>query len=194
MIAGSGRPRRHSGEVGGSSSGHGHRSDLRGTPAARPPGGRADPGGAGRAGRAERAGHRRPGAGCPARPVPGHRSTPGGGAATGGTGPRPLDAAGRRVGTALGGGRTPDLLATLPVPLTSFVGREHGVAEVRGLLGTTRLLTLTGPGGVGKTRLALRVAQAVVEVDEAPVAFVDLAPLADPAQVPAAVARVLGVR
>ncbi|PYO39393.1 MAG: XRE family transcriptional regulator, partial [Gemmatimonadetes bacterium] len=106
----------------------------------------------------------------------------------------PLDAAGRRVGTALGGGRTPDLLATLPVPLTSFVGREHGVAEVRGLLGTTRLLTLTGPGGVGKTRLALRVAQAVVEVDEAPVAFVDLAPLADPAQVPAAVARVLGVR
>ena len=78
--------------------------------------------------------------------------------------------------------------------MTSFVGREHGVAEVRGLLGTTRLLTLTGPGGVGKTRLALRVAQAVVEVDEAPVAFVDLAPLADPAQVPAAVARVLGVR
>src|SRR5262245_5335054 len=45
----------------------------------------------------------------------------------------------------------------LPLPLTSFVGREREMAEVRRLLGTTRLLTLIGAGGVGKTRLALQV-------------------------------------
>jgi ATP/maltotriose-dependent transcriptional regulator MalT len=44
----------------------------------------------------------------------------------------------------------------LPVPLTSFVGREHAVAEVQRLLGKSRLLTLTCPDGIGKTRLARR--------------------------------------
>src|SRR5215470_15751772 len=53
--------------------------------------------------------------------------------------------------------RTPQL-HSLPAELASFVGREHELAKVRALLGTSRLVTLTGSGGCGKTRLALRVA------------------------------------
>jgi predicted ATPase len=49
--------------------------------------------------------------------------------------------------------------ATLPRPLTSFVGRERELDNVRRLLGTTRLLTLSGTGGVGKTRLAVALAR-----------------------------------
>src|SRR5438105_337594 len=51
--------------------------------------------------------------------------------------------------------------AILPIQVTSFVGRERVIAEVRQRLTTTRLLTLTGPGGCGKTRLALQVAAEV---------------------------------
>ena len=84
----------------------------------------------------------------------------------------------------------------LPVQLTSFIGRQHELAAVSHLLQTTRLLTLTGPGGTGKTRLALEAA-ADVDVQErfpAGVWLVELAPLADPALVPHAVATALGVR
>jgi hypothetical protein len=52
-------------------------------------------------------------------------------------------------------------LHNLPAELTSFVGREHEVAEVRALLAGSRLVTLTGTGGCGKTRLALQVVAAV---------------------------------
>ena len=76
----------------------------------------------------------------------------------------------------------------LPVPLTSFVGRERELAEVRSLLHRTRLLTLTGPGGIGKTRLALEVARSSADV-----AFVDLAPVPDGALVTAAIAAALGI-
>ena len=83
----------------------------------------------------------------------------------------------------------------LPAPPTGIIGRERETAELRRLLlGDARLLTLTGPGGVGKTRLALEVASDAAQHFPDGVAFVALAPLADPASVVPAVARVLGVR
>ncbi len=82
----------------------------------------------------------------------------------------------------------------LPVQLTSFVGREREIAEVKRLLGTTRLLTLTGVGGTGKTRLSLKVASDVVETFRDGVWLVELAPLADPALVPQTVAAALNLR
>jgi predicted ATPase/two-component SAPR family response regulator len=82
----------------------------------------------------------------------------------------------------------------LPLELTSFIGREREVAEVEELLGDGRLLTLSGPGGSGKTRLALAVAQEVVEDFEDGVWWVDLASISDPKLVPLTVAAALGVR
>ncbi|HMA38305.1 MAG TPA: tetratricopeptide repeat protein [Chloroflexia bacterium] len=86
-------------------------------------------------------------------------------------------------------------LPPLPINPTSFVGRHAELAAIRARLGSgaTRLLTLTGPGGVGKTRLALQVAEAVRAAGEGSVVFVPLAALADPALVPAAIAHILGV-
>lgn len=68
----------------------------------------------------------------------------------------------------------------LPLELSSFVGREKELAEVKRSLRDTRLLTFTGSGGCGKTRLALAAASEVVEAFEDGVWMVDLAPLADP--------------
>jgi predicted ATPase/DNA-binding CsgD family transcriptional regulator len=82
----------------------------------------------------------------------------------------------------------------LPLQLSSFVGRGHEIAEVERLLYDHRLLTLTGPGGSGKTRLALEVAAGVVEDFSDGAWVVELAPLTDPDLVPGAVATVLGVR
>ena len=81
----------------------------------------------------------------------------------------------------------------LPQQLTSLVGRERELAEVKRMLGTSRLLTLLGPGGIGKTRIALHVAAEVMDDHADGVWFVDLAPLADPQLVPQALASVLGV-
>jgi predicted ATPase/class 3 adenylate cyclase len=81
----------------------------------------------------------------------------------------------------------------LPLQLTSFVGREEEIAEVERLLGQARLLTLTGPGGSGKTRLALQVAAALLTRFQDGACFVDLSPVTDPTLVPAAVANALGV-
>jgi non-specific serine/threonine protein kinase len=81
----------------------------------------------------------------------------------------------------------------LPLELSSFVGRERELAEVKRLLEKTRLLTLTGSGGCGKTRLALAAASELVEGFEDGVWMVELAPLADPTLVPQAVASTLGV-
>jgi predicted ATPase/DNA-binding SARP family transcriptional activator len=82
----------------------------------------------------------------------------------------------------------------LPVPLTSFVGREREIVELNRLLATTRLLTLTGPGGCGKTRLALEAATKLVDDYPNGVWLVELARLADPTLVVQALAATLGVR
>jgi predicted ATPase/class 3 adenylate cyclase len=84
--------------------------------------------------------------------------------------------------------------SNLPLQLTSFVGREEQIAEVERLLDRTRLLTLTGPGGSGKSRLALRVAADLLSRYRDGAFFVDLSSVTDPALVPAAVATALGVR
>jgi predicted ATPase len=85
------------------------------------------------------------------------------------------------------------LAHNLPIELTSFIGREEEVAELRRLLESTRLVTVVGAGGVGKTRTALRVAQTLVGNVEGGVWFVDLAPLADPSFLVATIARTLGL-
>ncbi len=82
----------------------------------------------------------------------------------------------------------------LPAQLTTFVGREREVAEVTKLVGSSRLLTLTGPGGTGKTRLSLQVAADLIETFADGAWLVELATLSDAALVPATVAAALGVR
>ncbi len=84
-------------------------------------------------------------------------------------------------------------MGNLPAALTTFVGRHGDLAEVRRGLGATRLLTLTGAGGVGKTRLALEVATASATDFADGVWLVDLAPVRDPALVANATATALGV-
>jgi DNA-binding winged helix-turn-helix (wHTH) protein len=82
----------------------------------------------------------------------------------------------------------------LPELLTSFVGRERELAELKQLLPTIRLLTLTGTGGIGKTRLAQQAAAEMLDAYRDGVWFVDLAPLGDPTLVPSALAQVLQVK
>nr|WP_104782508.1 ATP-binding protein [Streptomyces tibetensis] len=82
----------------------------------------------------------------------------------------------------------------MPVEMTSFVGRETQVAEARRLLGTARLVTLTGVGGVGKTRLALRVAAEVAPSFADGVRLADLAPLSDADLLDRTVSEALGLR
>ena len=78
--------------------------------------------------------------------------------------------------------------------LTSFVGRDAAVDEVAGLLVSSRLVAVTGPGGVGKTRLAAEVARRVADRYADGVWLVELAAVEQPGLVPGAVATVLGVR
>ncbi|HEY1370766.1 MAG TPA: tetratricopeptide repeat protein [Gaiellaceae bacterium] len=91
----------------------------------------------------------------------------------------------------LGPGET---LHRLPADVSSFVGRDRELAELRALLGGTRLLTLAGPGGAGKTRLALELARSAATRFEHGVALVELAAVADPRLVPDAAAASLDVR
>src|SRR5688500_10825183 len=84
----------------------------------------------------------------------------------------------------------------MALPLTSLVGRERDVSDVTSLLqsGQTRLLTLTGPGGVGKTRLALHVAASVRGSFSDGAYFISLAPISTPDLVLSPIAPTLAVR
>jgi predicted ATPase/DNA-binding XRE family transcriptional regulator len=82
---------------------------------------------------------------------------------------------------------------TFPMPISSFVGRERELDEVQGLLETTRLLTLVGVGGVGKTRLALQVADRLRHERADGVAAIDLGVLTDPRLVSQSVGAALGI-
>src|SRR6476661_1945511 len=91
--------------------------------------------------------------------------------------------------------RTPKSVGVhnLPVQLTSFVGREAEIDDVRQLLAKNRLVTLTGAGGAGKTRLAVEIAARIAPEFCDGVWYVDLAPITHPAVVPVTVARALGL-
>jgi non-specific serine/threonine protein kinase len=82
----------------------------------------------------------------------------------------------------------------LPERLASFVGREREIAGVKRALASARLLTLTGTGGSGKTRLALQVGRQITDDYRDGVCFVPLAPISDPALVASAIAQTLGVK
>ena len=81
----------------------------------------------------------------------------------------------------------------LPTQLTTFVGRQDELDEARGLLETTRLLTMTGPGGTGKTRLSLQLATMVADRFPDGVFFVPLEPIRDPMLVAPRIATAVGV-
>jgi non-specific serine/threonine protein kinase len=82
----------------------------------------------------------------------------------------------------------------LPLRLTSFVGRQHELVSLLQRLDVSRLLSVVGPGGIGKTRLALELARKCVGGHQDGLVFVDLAPLATPELVVQAVAGALGLR
>jgi predicted ATPase len=86
--------------------------------------------------------------------------------------------------------------ANLPVQRTGFVGREKEVAAAREVLlrPDVRLVTITGPGGIGKTRLAVQVASEVVESFPGGVHFVSLSPVSDPGLIAAVIVQALGIR
>ena len=90
--------------------------------------------------------------------------------------------------------RTLGTPTNLPAPRTSFVGREREVARVKELLRGPGLLTLTGPGGSGKTRLALEAARELLDEYPDGVFFVELGPVTDPRLIASAVAGAVGVR
>ncbi|WP_135355632.1 LuxR family transcriptional regulator [Mycolicibacterium sp. NCC-Tsukiji] len=91
--------------------------------------------------------------------------------------------------------RTPSSVVVhgLPVQLTNFIGRETETANLRDALAGNRLVTLTGAGGAGKTRLAVHVVGQVVRDYDNGVWYVDLAPVTNPDAVPATAARALGL-
>lgn len=90
--------------------------------------------------------------------------------------------------------RTIDAPTNLPTPPTNFVGREQDLVTLRGILAETRLLTLTGPGGTGKTRLGLGLAASVADRYPGGTWFVDLAPVRDQGLTQATIAAALDVR
>jgi predicted ATPase/class 3 adenylate cyclase len=90
--------------------------------------------------------------------------------------------------------KTLEIPTNLPARLTSFVGRDRELARIIDVLESARLVTLTGPGGTGKTRLALRTGSEILDRFPDGVFFVDLAPITDPALVPSAILTTVGPR
>jgi predicted ATPase/class 3 adenylate cyclase len=90
--------------------------------------------------------------------------------------------------------KTLEVPTNLPTPLTSFVGRDRELRRIKELLREVRLLTLTGAGGCGKTRLAIEAAGGLLPSFSDGVYFVELALITDPGLVPSTIARSLGVR
>ena len=90
--------------------------------------------------------------------------------------------------------KTLDLFSNnLPVQLTSFIGRENEITEVKQELQQHRLVTLTGSGGTGKTRLSLQVAAELIDKFDHGVWFIELAPIADPDLIPQTILSVIGI-
>ena len=94
----------------------------------------------------------------------------------------------------VGAADTREAPGRVPRPRTSFVGRERELGSARRLLGCTRLLTLTGPGGSGKTRLCIALAARVEAEFRDGVQFVPLAAVRDPSLVPASIAQSIGLQ
>lgn len=84
-------------------------------------------------------------------------------------------------------------LTNLPIPISSFIGRGRELATIKQLVAKARLVTLTGAGGNGKTRLAIQSAMDLIDSFQDGVWWVELAPLTDPTLMPAAVAKALGL-
>ncbi len=87
----------------------------------------------------------------------------------------------------------PAVRSSIPAPIAPFIGREEEINDVQQLVRRCRLVTLTGPGGVGKTRLSIAVAERVKAKFLDGAAFVDLAPVRDAGSIPDAIATALGV-
>jgi predicted ATPase/DNA-binding CsgD family transcriptional regulator len=85
-------------------------------------------------------------------------------------------------------------LTNVPVQLTSFIGRERELTEIKRLVSTSRLVTLTGAGGCGKTRIAIQIANTIGDTFADGVWLVDFVPLREPALVPQLVAQAFGLR
>jgi len=84
-------------------------------------------------------------------------------------------------------------VTNLPIPISSFVGRNRELSKIKQLLSNARLVTLTGAGGSGKTRLAIHAGTDLIDAFKDGVWWVELAPLTEPSLVPSAVAKALGI-